>query len=266
MALLREVAEEEFGAGLAEDVIQIWQDIHKNAVALGQTTRGGYLLMLMPQSQRWLTRPLVPFPSELPPQDRDYWRKFQFQANTEAEADDLLDNQAVRWVNCRNQAYFIEGTFNGAAAQFCAAAATALSLAERASPDGAEKLRALSYRLRALACLVRTYSNMVQFQTLLDDALAVAGEEGPVEKPWILDGYGDRQKMYDVVRAEVDNAQDLIDVIEASPGLVIPTADDPAEEDIFTFGPDLVDQIRHKIRITMEHWLDFDRLYPRPNR
>ena len=43
-------------------------------------------------------------------------------------------------------------------------------------------------------------------------------------------------------------------------------AADPAEEDTFTFGPDLVDQLRRKIRTTMEHWLDFDRLYPRPNR
>ena len=266
MALLSEVAGQEYGADLAEDVIQLWEDIRKGATTVSQMTLGGSMLQLGTVSQRWLTRPLVAFPSELPPEDRDYWRRFQFQANSEAEADDILNSQAVRMVSGRNHAYFVANAFDGAAAQFCAASDTALSLAEKATAPGAEKLRALAPRLRALACLVRTCSNMVQFQTLLDDALAQVGEGGPVEKPWILEGYGDRQKMYDVVRAEVDNAQDLIDVIEGSPVPVIEMADDPAEEDTFTFGPDLVDQIRHKIRITMAHWLDFDRLYPRPNR
>jgi len=266
MALLGEVAREEYGADLAEDVIQLWEDIRKGAATVSQMTLGGSMFLLCAVAQRWLTRPLVPFPAELPSQDRDYYRRFQFQANTEAEADDILNSQAVRMVNGRNQAYFVANAFDGAAAGFCAASDRALSLAEKAPAPGAEKLRILSPRLRALACLARTCSNMVQFQTLLDDARAEVGEEGPVEKPWILDGYGDRQKMYDVVRAEVDNAQDLIDVIESSPVPVIDTADDPAEEDTFALGPDLVDQIRHKIRTTMEHWLDFDRLYPRPNR
>jgi len=266
MHLLSEVAGEEYGPDLVEDVIQLWQDIYQSAVAVRRVGLGGSMLWLGTVSQRWLTRPLVAFPSELPPQDRDYYRRFQFQANTEAEADDILNSQAVRVVSGRNQAYFVANAFDGAAAQFCAAADRALSLAENATASGAEKLRALGPRLRALACLVRTCSNMVQFQTLLDDARAEVGEEGPPEKPWILDGYGDRQKIYDIVRAEVDNAQDLIDVIEGSRVPVIETADDPAEEDTFTFGPDLVDQIRHKIRTTMAHWLDFDRLYPRPNR
>ena len=266
MALLSEVAGEEYGAELAEEVIQLWADVRKAMESVRQMFLGDSMFLLCAVSQRWLTRPLVAFPSELPPEDRDYYRRFQFQANTEAEADDILNSQGVRMVSGRNQAYFVANTFDGAAAQFCAAADRALSLAENATASGAEKLRALGPRLRALACVVRTCSNMVQFQTLLDDALAQVGEEGPVEKPWILEGYGDRQQIYDVVRAEVDNAQDLIDVIEGSPVPVIEMADDPAEEDTFTFGPDLVDQIRHKIRITMAHWLDFDRLYPRPNR
>jgi len=266
MALLREVAREEYGTDLAEEVIQLWQDVHKAMETVRQMVLGDSMFLLCAVSQRWVTRPLVAFPSELPPEDRDYYRKFQFQANSEAKADDILNSQAVRMVSGRNQAYFVANAFDGVAAQFCAASDTALSLAENATASGAEKLRALGPRLRALACLARTCSNMVQFQTLLDDALATVGEEGPVEKPWILEGYGDRQKMYDVVRAEVDNAQDLINVIEGSPVPVIETADDPAEEDTFTFGPYLIDQLRRKIRITMEHWLDFDRLYPRPNR
>ena len=183
-----------------------------------------------------------------------------------AEANDILNSQAVRMVSGRNQAYFLGLAFDKAAGRFGTASKTACDLAGRASAEGAQKLTALSYRLRALACLVRTCRNMAQFQTLLDDALAEVGEEGPQEKPWILEGYGDRQKMYDVVRAEVDNTQDLIDVIEQSPVPVLEMADDPAEEDTFTFGPDLVEQLRRKMRITIEHWLDFNRLYARPNR
>ena len=37
------------------------------------------VLVLCALAQRWVTRPLVPFPSELPPEDRDYYRLFQFQ-------------------------------------------------------------------------------------------------------------------------------------------------------------------------------------------
>ena len=64
-----------------------------------------------------------------------------------------------------------------------------------------------------------------------------------------------------------DWGRQLVEVLELKHAPVAITyTDDPAEEDTFTLGPDLVDQIRHKIRTTMSHWLGFDRLYPRPNR
>lgn len=46
--------------------------------------------------QRWLTRPFVPFPEELKPEDRDYYRKFLFQARTEEHANNLADLQAAQ--------------------------------------------------------------------------------------------------------------------------------------------------------------------------
>ena len=266
MALLQRVAADEFGKEVAEEIIELWDRIRKGTEAAFQVSLGGSMFRLGILAQRWLTRPLVAFPAELPPEEKDYYRRFQFQANTEAEADDILNTQGIRQVTSRSQAFFVGQTLDGAAGQFSAAARIAVELASKASEEAARMLTALDYRLRTLACLARTFRNVVQFQTLLDESLAELGEEGPREKPWLFEGYGNRQKMYDVVRAEVDNTQALIDLIEESPVPVLITADDPAEEDPFTLGPALLEQLRAKIRITIKHWRDFERIYPRPNR
>jgi hypothetical protein len=84
--------------------------------------------------------------------------------------------------------------------------------------------------------------------------------------PEFQPGRPERTWLYEVLRQEMDNTNDLIRLMTDSPVPLFETAESAAEEDAFTLGPDLADQLRRKVAITMRRWKEFDRLYPRPNR
>jgi len=67
------------------------------------------------------------------------------------------------------------------------------------------------------------------------------------------------------MRAEIDNTQDLIDLLETSTDQVLVLAEKAEDEDTFMLGPALKDQLRRKIRIMLDHWLDLNLLLRRPN-
>ena len=94
LEFLKEIAGAEAGAARADAVLRLWRELHA-AQQLGEfLSSGGFIFYLGCVQQRWLTRPFVPFPEELSPADKAYYRRFQFQARSERQADDLSDLQA----------------------------------------------------------------------------------------------------------------------------------------------------------------------------
>jgi hypothetical protein len=66
-----------------------------------------------------------------------------------------------------------------------------------------------------------------------------------------------------IARADLDNTQELIELLEANPKTpLIHQAKTAAEETVFTFGPNLVRDLRRKMEVTLDHWHDYERLYP----
>jgi hypothetical protein len=66
------------------------------------------------------------------------------------------------------------------------------------------------------------------------------------------------------MRAELDNTQALIDLLESTQEEVFVMAEREEEEDIFLLSPKLAEQLKRKMKIMMDHWLDVDLLLKRP--
>jgi len=265
MQFLREIAVEEVGNRLANSLLDAWLHIYRGLSSLLLLNAGGTLMQIAIPAQRWLTRPLVAFPLELPPEEKDYYRRFQFQANTEEQAADMLDLQANRIVDGLKHARATAQLMERAGASIKQAEAAFASLRDSVDDGRAkESFDHLVSRLKAVQSLVRTCANVPQFQAYMDRRKSDMLPE--MESPEWMPGSWERTWMYNIVRDELDNVTELIDLMRASPVPLIRMASDKAEEDPFTFGPDLIEQLEKKRRIMLRHWLDFDRLYARPNR
>lgn len=53
----------------------------------------------------------------------------------------------------------------------------------------------------------------------------------------------------------------LIDLLQSQKAPLIDLAKTSGEENLRVLGPDLVDQLRKKIKIMMAHWEDYERLF-----
>ena len=257
IAFLRDVAEAQVGEKSADALVDMWSRI--------DDAFGGMPLLGMLWHQRWLVRPLVPFPLELKPEEKDYYRKHQFQANTEEEAADLLAGSGSRIMDGHKHWRTIQGILGNALDNIGGAKGIATDIAGKIKNENlARYYRLVAKRLEILTCFARTCEYTAEFQVLLDRS---KGRNGPAEEvPEWTPGDNDRRMIYNCFRAEMDNVSKLIGLLADGLGDLVTTAKDSACEDAFIFGPDLVDQLRKKVKTMRTHWMDFNRIYPRPAR
>jgi hypothetical protein len=210
-------------------------------------------------NQRWLTRPLVPFPMELKPEEKDYYRKFQFQANSEEDAADLMNLQGFELINGFSGSLFASNLLNQAIASLDAAVKDLPGLGDKGAGKGYADTLAL--RLRVLRCVYRNARNTIQYQDILDRS----DYDQPPKEENIYPQDGDQKlrEIQNVARDEIDNTNELAGLLEGSRLALIEVAPSGAQEDIFLIGPDIVDQLRKKARIMLRHELDVYRLYQR---
>ncbi len=95
LAALRAFAVGEAGEAGADRLMEAWfllDDAERGLTALdfGDMLQFGHVL------NRWINRPMVPFPAELSAGDTAYYRSFLFQAKGAEQAGDLADIQAMR--------------------------------------------------------------------------------------------------------------------------------------------------------------------------
>ena len=60
------------------------------------------------------------------------------------------------------------------------------------------------------------------------------------------------------MRDELDNAQELIALLEKGGMDLICHAKDSIHEDTFLLGPDLINQVKKKRKIMLDHWRDIE--------
>mgnify|MGYP001577895380 CR=1 FL=1 len=243
-------------------LVDAWHELQR-AVDAAQLIGPDPILIVGAVNQRWITRPFVPFPAELSAEERDYFRRFQFQATSETEANDLMNLQGFTPIKGYSGGLLASQTLNEVLNRLDRAArglATVAAATDR--PAAATELRAMEQRVRCLAVLYRTARHAVQYQAILDQT----DYRQPLVERTIYPLEGDQRlrELQRITRAEIDNTQELIRLLENSGGtrlLVVATKE--SDEDIFLLSPQLVPQLRKKIEIMLRHELDSHRLYER---
>ena len=251
-------AAQSVGEDNAEALLGVWEKIDR-AVGAVRSMGGDPLMLVGTVNQRWLTRPLVPFPMELKPEEKDYYRKFQFQANSEEEAADLMNLQGFEMIKGFSGSLLASNVLNQAIGSLEAAIKDLGALGDKV----ADKIYVDTLRLRLLAlkCVYRNARNTIQYQDILDRT----DYRHPPKEENIYPMEGDQKlrEIQNVTRDEIDNANELASLIEGSGIPLVEVAPSAADEDIFLFGPDIVRQLRLKVDTMLRHQLDVYRLYKR---
>lgn len=264
LAALRTFAAAEVGEKQADGLLALWlllddADRRLDALDFGDMIKFGHVL------NRWINRPMLPFPDELPAEDKAYYRPFLFQAKGEEQADNLVDIQAMRMYEGYGARLLFQRVVETVVPDIEGAIAHAASLRDSA-PDAAAKARweLFGKRLEAVVCLLHTADHMVAYQAQLDRVkrLAVPPEANP---PLGAQSSWDRTDLVDLARSEIDNTVRLRRLLLSTPEPIIDCAAVPEEETIMRLGPDLAAQLKRKIDLMNAHWSDYDRLFTKPN-
>lgn len=265
---ITELAASFVGEENADDLAEIWHLIEQGVSRLDYLQTGGHIFMLGTVHQRWLTRPLVAFPEELTKEEKAYYRDYQFQAQSEEDADNLLDLQAHRWIGGYSGQFLISRTAACTLPLFQRAAEKATRLYQVLLEDRSyrESIRLLILRIRLYLCVIRNAENVCEFQTILD---RTDRSEAPRDRSPVLWEQGDARmvKINAVVRREIDNTLEIITLLkEGGACELLLCAPSEEQETIMRFGPAILEDLKKKIQIMEKHRRDFTRLYKPLNR
>ncbi|HEY3416759.1 MAG TPA: hypothetical protein VGM23_07740, partial [Armatimonadota bacterium] len=265
MDILRRVATARVGAEHAETLLEIWMAIEKATAQVHYVLRGSPMIIVGPLMARWVIMPLVPDVYALSEEETRYFQRGRL-AKTEIEALDY--NAMLGWDESRGKlgVNHVRLEYLLAIDKLEAGAASAEALAERVEqPAAAKELKDLARRMKVLASLYLTTKNFIEYAYRLTTSEAI--QEHRVVQDIFSMGGGMNEGRWDLcalARDEMDNALALAKLIEEAPEPVLAMAPTPEEEDGMAFAPNLAEQLRKKVRIMLNHWPEYNTLYPPP--
>lgn len=248
----------------AERLISVWDSVSQARQAMRQIQQKGFshAFTWCAVSARWLVRPLVPRPEQLTDAEKAHYRDFIFAI--EEQKDDPRLNLVLGKGVFRGESvtWLVRWCLHGAISSLKSARRTVLELADKAGKPAASNLELYAARIGVLACLGATVKNCIMYQYALDTI------EQPQYGPNPMD-YDDNI-IYDmralnlrkIAREELDNIAELRRLIATAPGEVIEYAAAPEEQNVFMLGPDLPRDLERKMDIMMDHWQEYEQLYP----
>lgn len=251
---LSNVAIDLVGKEQANHLLNAWTHLHDAVLHIRHT--GIDLIIMGCMHQRWINRPFVLFPDELQKEQKDYYRKYQFQALSEKESEDLMNLQGIEFVRGFTAVFLVEQTI-GLARNSLRMAIDAL---ERMQSTHAVETTIL--RLNALDCFYENIANAVAFQELVDRTDFEA--EPPRYLRWPTRNDSRAEEYQSIVRAEIDNMYRLIALLRGRLGEIL-LCTVPEMEDIFTFSTDFLMQLQTKAEIMLDHFNDGMRVYESNN-
>lgn len=266
LQFLYKIASDEVGEDNAEKLFQLWISLDNAQKASELLNVGGTIFVIGGVQQRWLTRPLVPFPAELNLDEKDYYRKHQFSVGSEEEADNLLIVQGDRSYLGEGGNAFITVVINKVRWNINDAIRLCNELAQRLNQNKKKEYELLSARLTAFDYLINNVLNVANYQLQLDKII-LAQQQSKEERLTQKFNISTRTEMMGIARSEIDNTTNLIKLLEANDQAneIIDHAKLKDEEYVRLLGSDLIDQLRKKIKIMNAHWTDYNRDFIVPN-
>ncbi|HQG76478.1 MAG TPA: hypothetical protein PLS58_03255 [Bacteroidales bacterium] len=201
-------------------------------------------------STRHINRPLVFAPQLLTREEEAYFLPYVFNPSTEEARMDYTD---------------IHGSHNsvpsGVIPRYVSMIVRAAGLMEGIGKDIPESMfiQTWARALRLHAGIMRSAGNFAEAQAIRDrnaDKLSRPPHRPGKEPTW--DGDPDLQAFNTVMRDELDNAGELIELLSGGGTDILCHASDPAQEDTFLLGPGLIRQLKLKQKIMLAHWTDIE--------
>jgi hypothetical protein len=264
IAALRTFAASEVGEAQSDNLIEAWSalnDARRNLDTLdfGGMLRFGHVL------NRWITRPMVPFPLELTDAEKKDYRPFLFQAKGEEQAANLADIQAMRMYEGWGARLLFQRVIELTIPRVERARSLIDGIATSATGESARAQWSLTAkRLQALIYLLRSADDMVAYQAQLDRVKGIGAK--PETDP-VLGAQPDwaRTDLVDLARREIDTMAALRALLDSTNQPILDLAPTAQDETIMRLGPDVPRQLKHKIDVMNAHWRDYDRLFTTPN-
>jgi hypothetical protein len=268
LVFLKNLADSKVGEQGSDQLFNLWmalRDVRSSLIIGNLGGTGGSVFYLGAVQERWLTRPFVPFPEELSPQDRNYYRKFQFQAKSEEEANDMANMQAnLTYSGWSGRSFMLRLMSSVKIPVSQAKIANTNLLKLNISPEQKKEFQLLDLRLQALGILCNNAENAISYQAQIDKAKA-SGYKPEVKTDAGKPSSWERSLILETARREIDNTSLLIQLLESSGSEIFDLAPSKELEDIRRLGPDFKIQLKKKLKIMNEHWLDYNRIYAVPN-
>ncbi len=263
---LKSIAIDKVGEDASLSLLNLWLSLQEARKPINTFNCGGSIFYLGTVHQRWLTRPFVPFPEELKPTDRDYFRKFQFQALSESNANDMADTQATRIFKGWSGQFFVVRFVNSVRVQIINSRGSISQLQKlNLKPEQKKEFELLDKRLKAMDLICNNSKNAIYYQAQLDKALSRSFTRDTLPDIGISSSH-ERSLMLETARMEIDNTATLLQLLESTNAELLDIAPTNDLEDIRRFGPDLKNQLKHKLKIMNAHWLDYNRIFTIPNK
>ena len=183
------------------------------------------------------------------------------------EADDLANLQADRIYSGWSGKYFMSVIMQSVRVSIeQARTAIAGILKSNISPQKKNEFNLLDLRLQALTLMCNNAENATSYQAQLDKGKAKAVKCEAETNPDVEFPSGpDRNMILETARNEIDNTAMILQLLESTNEVIFDLAPTKELEDIRRLGPDFKDQLKQKLRIMNEHWLDYNRIYTPPN-
>ena len=201
-------------------------------------------------SARHITRPLVIAPDRLTEEEEAYFLPHVFNPSEQEARMDYTDIHGAH-----------QEVPSGAVHNYVSRINRAIRLMEGVSESAPEKefILNMAKALKIYSSIFRSVGNFAEAQAIRDrnaEKLSVSPHRPDKTPTW--DGDPELQKFNAIMRDELDNTQELIDLLEDGGMAFISHATNPEYEDTFLLGPDLIGQLKLKRKIMIKHWTDIE--------
>ncbi len=215
IAALRSFAVSEVGEEQADNLVEVWSALNAveqnlNNLNFGHMLRFGHVL------NRWISRPMVPFPDQLTADEKKDYRPFLFQAKGEKQAENLIDIQAMRMYEGWGAKMLFQRNLELTIPLIRNALTRVERIRDAAKIDSARKHWDLTAkRLQAAIYLLESADNMVAYQAQLDRVKAIAAKPEPDPVLGTLSSW-DRTDLMELARREIDTMIALKRLLEST--------------------------------------------------
>ncbi len=220
------------------------------ALKYKQATIRGLSTLYWGVSARHITRPLVFAPQRLTAEEEKYFLPHIFNISVDEARMDYMDihgggHTAIAMGSVDK---FLQGLKR-----------VYTSIEKITNAPEQEFLDNMAMALRIYSSIVRSCGNFNDAQIIRNRNQEVLA--GPIHRPNKIPTWTGDQDLLDfneIMRNELDNTQELIDILGKGGLDLINHAKDPSGEDTFLLGPDLIEQLKQKRKIMLDHWLDME--------